>query len=81
MEISSLFSEYSLFTLLILSILAFMSGFIDAVVGGGGLIQLPALLVTLPNVSLQLFSERIRLQRSPVLRWQHFNMPGEPDLM
>ena len=29
-----------------------MAGFIDAVVGGGGLIQLPALLVTLPNASL-----------------------------
>ena len=29
-----------------------MAGFIDAVVGGGGLIQLPALLVTLPNSPL-----------------------------
>jgi len=52
MDISGIFSDYTLFTLLILSGLAFMAGFIDAVVGGGGLIQLPALLVTLPNAPL-----------------------------
>jgi len=52
MDISGIFSDYSLLTLLILSLLAFMAGFIDAVVGGGGLIQLPALLVTLPNSPL-----------------------------
>ncbi len=52
MNISTLFSDYSLLTLLILSLLAFISGFIDAVVGGGGLIQLPALLVTLPKSPL-----------------------------
>ena len=52
MDISGLFTEYNLLTLLILSFLAFIAGFIDAVVGGGGLIQLPALLVTLPNTSL-----------------------------
>lgn len=52
MDISGIFSDYSLFTLLILSVLASMAGFIDAVVGGGGLIQLPALLVTLPNAPL-----------------------------
>lgn len=52
MDISAFFSDYSLLTLLILAILAFIAGFIDAVVGGGGLIQLPALLVTLPNAPL-----------------------------
>jgi len=52
MDFSSLFAEYSLLTLVILSFLAFMAGFIDAVVGGGGLIQLPALLVTLPDSPL-----------------------------
>ena len=52
MELSGLFVEYSLLTLLALSMLAFIAGFIDAVVGGGGLIQIPALLVTLPNTSL-----------------------------
>ena len=52
MDISGILSEYNLLALLILAVLAFMAGFIDAVVGGGGLIQLPALLVTLPNASL-----------------------------
>jgi hypothetical protein len=52
MDIPGIFSDYSLLTLLILSLLAFIAGFIDAVVGGGGLIQLPALLVTLPDASL-----------------------------
>jgi uncharacterized membrane protein YfcA len=52
MDFSGIFSDYSLLTLLILSLLAFIAGFIDAVVGGGGLIQLPALLISLPNASL-----------------------------
>ena len=34
--------------ILLLAMLSFVAGFIDAAVGGGGLIQLPALLVTLP---------------------------------
>ncbi len=52
MDLSTLFPDYSLLTLLLLSVLAFIAGFIDAVVGGGGLIQLPALLITLPNSPL-----------------------------
>ena len=36
-------------TLLALCGFAFLAGFIDAVVGGGGLIQLPALLLLLPH--------------------------------
>jgi uncharacterized protein len=52
MDLSTFFSEYSSLTMLILSVLAFIAGFIDAVVGGGGLIQLPALLITLPNSPL-----------------------------
>ena len=35
--------------LIILCFAAFAAGFIDAIVGGGGLIQTPALLITLPN--------------------------------
>ena len=31
---------------------AFLAGFVDAVAGGGGLIQLPTLLVAFPNESL-----------------------------
>jgi hypothetical protein len=45
----SLFSDYSLLTLVVLGILAFVAGFIDSVVGGGGLIQLPALLIGFPK--------------------------------
>lgn len=37
-------------TLLLLCFFAFLAGFIDAIVGGGGLIQLPALLLLLPEV-------------------------------
>jgi uncharacterized membrane protein YfcA len=36
---------------LILASAAFLAGLIDAVVGGGGLIQIPALFSTLPNVA------------------------------
>ncbi len=35
----------------ILAVAAFVAGMIDAVVGGGGLVQLPALFSTLPNVA------------------------------
>lgn len=36
---------------LILGMAAFLAGFVDAVVGGGGLIQLPALFSVLPNAA------------------------------
>jgi len=45
----SLFSEASIITFVVLGLLAFLAGFVDSVVGGGGLIQLPALLVGFPN--------------------------------
>jgi len=38
-----------LFHLVLLCLAAFFAGFVDAVVGGGGLIQLPAALVILPS--------------------------------
>jgi uncharacterized protein len=38
-----------LFDLFLLCIAAFLAGFVDAIVGGGGLIQLPAALVILPS--------------------------------
>jgi uncharacterized membrane protein YfcA len=44
-------SDPTLTTLLLLALAAFAAGWIDAVVGGGGLIQLPALLVALPGAS------------------------------
>ena len=40
--------EISLATLVFLILAAFLAGWVDAVVGGGGLIQLPALLIGLP---------------------------------
>jgi uncharacterized membrane protein YfcA len=39
----------SVLTLAALIVAAFVAGWVDAVVGGGGLIQLPALLIGLPS--------------------------------
>jgi uncharacterized membrane protein YfcA len=47
-----LFSDYSFSLLLVFSVVAFVSGFIDSLVGGGGLIQTPALLIAFPNTSV-----------------------------
>jgi uncharacterized membrane protein YfcA len=44
-------SDPTLTTLLLLALAAFAAGWIDAVVGGGGLIQLPALLLALPGAA------------------------------
>jgi uncharacterized membrane protein YfcA len=38
MVLLDLFSDYSAVTLLLLTVFAFLAGFIDAAVGGGGLI-------------------------------------------
>ncbi|MFF7729936.1 sulfite exporter TauE/SafE family protein [Streptomyces sp. NPDC008001] len=43
-------TDISLTTLLVLCLAAAAAGWIDAVVGGGGLLQLPALMVALPHV-------------------------------
>ncbi|NIF07058.1 TSUP family transporter [Chryseobacterium sp. Tr-659] len=42
--------EYPVYLLVFLCFLAFAAGFIDAVVGGGGLIQVPALLIAFSNL-------------------------------
>lgn len=52
MDLLSLFSDYNIFVLLGLAFTAFISGFIDSVVGGGGLIQIPYLLITFPKMPL-----------------------------
>jgi uncharacterized protein len=52
MDFLSLYAEYTALTLFALASLAFTAGFIDAIVGGGGLIQLPALLINLPATPL-----------------------------
>lgn len=44
--------EGSTVTLILLAVMAFVAGFIDAIVGGGGLIQLPALLIAFPTLPL-----------------------------
>ncbi len=52
MTFLNLFSDYSSLTLIVLSVLAFVAGFIDTIVGGGGLIQIPALLISFPTNTL-----------------------------
>lgn len=52
MSVSDFFSDFNFLTLIFLSIFSFIAGFIDAVVGGGGLISVPALLIQLPNLAL-----------------------------
>jgi uncharacterized membrane protein YfcA len=46
------FNEHGFFTFFSLAVFAFMAGFIDAVIGGGGLIQLPGLLINFPTTPL-----------------------------
>ncbi|MFN8672276.1 MAG: TSUP family transporter [Candidatus Sericytochromatia bacterium] len=46
------FSDYTILLWISLATLAFIAGFLDAVVGGGGLIQIPALLINFPNLPL-----------------------------
>lgn len=38
------------YSYLVLAIAAFVAGFVDSIVGGGGFIQLPALMIVLPHV-------------------------------
>jgi uncharacterized protein len=45
----SFLSDYSLFTLFTLAFFSFLAGFIDSIVGGGGLVQLPAILLSFPK--------------------------------
>jgi uncharacterized membrane protein YfcA len=52
MNFTELLSEYGFWTLGVLSVFAFLAGFVDAVAGGGGLIQLPALLIQFPNTAI-----------------------------
>ena len=42
-------SEISTLTLVFILVAAFSAGFVDSVAGGGGLIQLPALLIAFPD--------------------------------
>lgn len=51
-EMHNLFSDYSFLLLISLAVASFVAGFIDAVVGGGGLITIPALLISFPKTNL-----------------------------
>lgn len=46
-----MFAELSLATGLFLLSASFLAGFVDSIAGGGGIVQLPALLIGLPNSS------------------------------
>jgi len=48
----NIFSDYNILTLIILGLAAFLAGFIDSVAGGGGLIQLPSLLIAFPKAPI-----------------------------
>lgn len=52
MDFLDVFANYSGLAILALIILSFTAGFVDAVVGGGGLIQVPALLINFPHQPL-----------------------------
>jgi len=52
MSILNIYTDYGIITLCLLALSAFTAGFIDAVVGGGGLIQIPFLLITFPKMPL-----------------------------
>lgn len=52
MTFFQLFHDFDVLVIVSLIIFAFTAGFIDSVVGGGGLIQIPALLINLPNTPL-----------------------------
>ncbi len=52
MELLAAYYDYPALTIVALAAFAFVAGFIDAAAGGGGLIQLPALLINLPGHSI-----------------------------
>ncbi len=51
-QINALLNEYGLVMLILLAVFSFAAGFIDAVVGGGGLVILPFLLINFPKLPL-----------------------------
>jgi uncharacterized membrane protein YfcA len=51
-SIAGHFLFWSMLSLLLLCIFSFVAGFVDAVVGGGGLVQLPAMFILQPHLTL-----------------------------
>lgn len=52
MTYTTLFVDQSTLVIISLIVFSFVAGFIDAVVGGGGLISIPALLISMPTTPL-----------------------------
>jgi len=52
MNFLTILSDYSAIAIASLIALSFLAGFIDAVVGGGGLISIPTLLINFPQMAL-----------------------------
>jgi uncharacterized membrane protein YfcA len=52
MDFFEILSSYSAITISSLLLFSFIAGFIDAVVGGGGLIVVPMLMINFPNANL-----------------------------
>ena len=52
MDFINVLNDFGAITLISLIVLSFIAGFIDSVVGGGGLIIIPALLISLPKAPL-----------------------------
>jgi uncharacterized membrane protein YfcA len=51
-DFQSIYNEYGIWVILLLAVFSFLAGFIDAVVGGGGLIIMPFLLINFPKLQL-----------------------------
>ena len=51
-DFQSIYNEYGIWVMLLLAVFSFLAGFIDAVVGGGGLIIMPYLLINFPKLQL-----------------------------
>lgn len=52
MNLLELFAQHDISILIIIAFASLLAGFIDAVVGGGGLIQFPAFMILFPNSSI-----------------------------
>jgi uncharacterized membrane protein YfcA len=69
-----LFTDYTLLNMAALALFSFIAGFIDSVVGGGGLVQIPALLINLPNSPLPTVfgtNKIAALSGTSVAAWQY----------
>lgn len=52
LDFQSIFDEHGVWVILLLAFFSFTAGFIDAVVGGGGLVIMPFLLINFPKLQL-----------------------------